>query len=356
MLKKILIGFAVVILAIHFVLPPIVLNRLNAYLAEFSPVYHIHIEDIDMNILRMAYGFDDVTIKTKENNNKFATVKNIDVSLAWTELLQGRVLTNVKVGGASIYLDFKVLNSAKRGPEGNYKAIKGEAMDVKEALFPVDVEQVSIQNSEVAFADIDDLPLEKQARITDFSATLTHITPASPGDDSRFWASGIFMKSAKLNAAGILYLKTEPMEWDIDLELRTFALDTANSIFQRYGPLTFRKGVADIFAEIKYEKGQINGYVKPFLSNVDIVGNKTDFSTFKHFLIEIVASLGELVFESGKSETISTKILLSGNKSNVTVDRKKAVAGLFRHAFRKEYTPQVEDSIHLERKLNGSRQ
>jgi hypothetical protein len=349
--KKFIVGVAVLIVILTFALPPLILSNLNRYLAHFSPGYWAHIDSLELHPWRAAYQFGGLTLKAKKDGFVIVKVENIDVSLAWREILKLKVRTDIRADGVEMFVDKHIYDLAKTGGRDdaeNFSGSKKDALKAKNKLFPVDVTRLSVHRSSFAFADKMGLPLDDQLRLTEIDATITRLLPESANQASRIWASGLFMGSAKIKVAATAYLKAQPMEWDADIELRAFDLTKSNGFLQRVGPLSFNSGRLDFFAELKSENGAIEGYAKPFLSRVDIVGNKKDFLGVKHFFVEVFAALADVIFESSKSETVSTKIPITQKPGGaIEMDRGKALAGLFRHAFQKEYTPKIEDSITL---------
>jgi len=332
--------------------PPIILSRLNKYLANFSPGFSAHIDSLELHPWRAAYRFGGLTVTAKKDNVTFVKAEDIDVSLAWRQLLRGKINTDIDVDHVEVHVDKHLYELGKSGGrdepgQGNFEASKEDAKKAKDKLFPLQVTRLQLRRSSFYFADKMGLPVEGQLRLTEIEGVVTDLIPETPDEPSHIWASGLFMGEAKIKLAATAYLGEDPKEWDLDLELRHFDLKKGNTFLKRVGPLTFNNGFLDLFAEMKSEKGKMEGYVKPFLSQIDIVGNRKDFMSVKHFFVETFSSLLELIFISTKTETISTKIPITQDASGVHADTKAALAGVFRHAFTKEYTPQIEDSVTL---------
>src|ERR1035437_10256444 len=86
--------FALLVVA-RVILPNIMLKRLNQYLENLSPLYAIHIRDLNLHIYRMAYSFGGVEGHLKNTTASFLEIKKVDVALAWREILNGRVVADV---------------------------------------------------------------------------------------------------------------------------------------------------------------------------------------------------------------------------------------------------------------------
>lgn len=91
----------------------------------------------------------------------------------------------------------------------------------------------------------------------------------------------------------------------VDGEMRGFDLTTGNHFLKSKVPLTFTKGKLDLYAEAQSTNGTIEGYIKPFLKNIDVVKTKEDFKGPKNWFYEIVTAVGKLGLRA--SDTKSDK-------------------------------------------------
>ncbi len=104
-----------------------------------------------------------------------------------------------------------------------------------------------------------------------------------------------------------------------------------------------------MFVEAKSEKGAIVGYVKPFLTNVDVIENKEQFRGAKHFLAEVGAALSNVILKKPKLKSLATKIDFKreGPQADFQVDALGAISNAVEHRLDQPIAPNIEDEVTL---------
>jgi hypothetical protein len=335
------LGIFLFLFAIRAVLPSIALSGLNKFLAGFSPVFHFQVADFDMSLIRGAYRLEGITGKLKESNKEFLNLKEVDVSMAWRELFRGKVVTDILVSG----LDFKYLKDI---PEAAKKMKKKDTEEAKEKVFPVEVERLDIKDSRITFEDYPSLkPGGEKMQVSDINGRFTNLTPQKSFPLSFFNVKAKLFGSSELKTAGHLNLLAQPPEWDFDSEVHGFDLTAMNSFLKKKLPLTFTRGKLDLYAEAKSEEGKIVGYIKPFMKNLDVVKTDEDFKGPKHWAIEVVTALGNLILRAPDVKSVATRIPFSFDKT-LNVDTGEALTKAIEHGFQQQLSPGVEDKYEIE--------
>lgn len=358
--KKVLVGvgvFAVAALIVaRLILPGVVLKNINSYLDTHSKIYWAHMDDLDLAIWRMAYKFQGIQAKLRSNNKPFVTVKSVDVSLAWRELLRGRILADIVVEEAQLFTAPDLFTAMKQvGEEGKEiekpeekraEKNKGEP-SLKEKLIPFRIDRVVIHDSKFEFAPKSNSPDEERFHFANVDARVSNITPKE-NEKILGTFKGDLQKSSKLKGVVELRKNAGGMDWDFDAEARHFDLREANPMLRKMLPLTFTRGELDLFAEAKSEQGHIVGYIKPFFKNLDVVANAENFNGPKHFLIELGTAAGNLILRRSKQKTVATKIDFSKDPpGEFKIDTKGTLANAIEHGFDQEFAEGVEDEIKL---------
>lgn len=352
-LKITLIAFVVIFIVIRMVAPAIILKQLNAHLAQFSDTYKIHIGDLDIGLFRLHYRFQDVKGTLKKNNEEFLSIDSLDVSLAWRELLFGRVLTDIDTYNAKIVITKQLFESSTWKNEETKKERLNEAKDVRETLFPVDVERATLRESTIQLTEELNIPLGDRVVLSDLDATIINLTPTDRRPVTLASADGTIQGSATLKAAAHLKMLKKPLDWDLDAAINSYELSTANSVLKRMIPLTFKKGRADIYAEVKSEEGQMRGYVKPFLKDMAIMGDNGDFTNIKHFLIELVGTIANALLKDPKTQTFATQINFSQVNGKFEIDTGEAFDKAVEHSGGDRLAPALNNTIQLNNDLNN---
>lgn len=336
-----LIIFALLI-GVRMVMQPLIHKELNKFLATFSPTLYFHIGDLDIHIIRGAYAFDGITGKVKGQKNPFIKIEKVDVSMAWREIFKGKLVTDIEVNGADFSYTKELKDAIAKMPK---KA--DEANVAKEKLFPVRIERVDLRNGAVTLDDYPSLQDNKKLQVTNIEGRLTNLTPAKKFPLSFFNLKATVLGNSVIKTAGHLNTLAKPMQWDVDGELQGFDLTTANQFLKRKVPLTFTKGKLDLYAEAKSTNGRVEGYVKPFMKNIDVIKSEEDFKGPKHWLVEIVTAVGNLVLRATDTKSVATRIPFSMDKAGMHVDSGEALSKAVEHGFQQKLSPGIEDKYEL---------
>ncbi len=340
-------GLLALLVLIRVIAPPIIHKRLNDYLAEFSPLYSIHIGDLDLAIWRMAYGLEDIELKERKTGQVFLFVQDVDVSLSWRELIRGRVLTDIDVTGARFDVDRGIVLLAKGNPETSKK----DAKDAQEALFPVSVERVRVTSSEALFRPPGTKSDTKAWRLSEIESVVSNLTPKTENEKTLFTASGTLLGSSKVKVAGEARLKKEPIEWSVDTQMNGFDLREANPILMEIAPLSFVKGQLDVYSEVRSKAGTMLGYVRPVAKNVDVMGDRRDFKEGpRQFLIELVAQFAQFVLKDNDTSTVATQIDFGTAGGELKVNTAKAIQMAIQHGFGENVEPKIDNRLELPNK------
>lgn len=338
--KRFIIPAIIVVLAIvaRMILPEYLLRKTNTFLAEFSPVYSLHLEDFDLDLWRGAYRFEGITGKLKENNDQFVRIKYVDVSIAWRELLNRRILTDIKISE----LDFHIIKDMSR-----LSPPKKEGKDIKETLFPVQVDRVQIVNSNLTFDEIPSLTENKRFELKKVNGTITNLTPTKHFTNSNFSLKANVLESSDLVVDGAVNLLKEPLAWDVDFEIKNFDLTKMNPYLKKSIPLTFTKGEMDLYAEAMSKDGITRGYIKPFLKKLEVIGKEESFSGIKHFGAEVLAALSSSILKDAKTKTVAT-ILGFDYDGELHLKTGQSLSKALEHGFSQRIKPGIDRKYQLD--------
>lgn len=340
--KKFYIPAIIITILIIFriILPSILLSEANKYLSEFSPTYYLHMKDLDISIIRGAYRFEEIIGKIKDNNKSFLTIKTVDVSIAWREIFHGRIVTDIVTEN----LDFLFLKDMTK-----LSNPKKEAKEVKDTLFPISVESVDLQRAQVVFEEYPSLDQSSRLKIENINGQINNVTPTEASQVSAFNLSGSLQGSAETVFIGELNMFRKPILWDVDIEMKNFDLSKLNPILVRKLPLTFTKGKLDLYAEAKNDNKIIKGYIKPFIKDIDVIANKEHFMGVKHFGIEILIALGNLILRNADDKTVATYADFTYDKT-LNINTSQGISKAIENGFSKKLQPGIENKYHLDKK------
>lgn len=328
-----------VLIVFRIILPSILLHQANKYLSEFSPTYYLHMKDMDISIIRGAYRFEEMTGKLKGDDKTFLSIASVDVSIAWREIFRGRIVTDIVTDN----LDFLFLKDMSK-----LSNPKEEAKDVKDTLFPVSVESVDLRRAQIVFEEYPSLDETSRLKIENINGQITNVTPTEKQQISAFNLSGSLQGGAQTVFIGELNMFKKPLKWDVDVEMKNFNLSKLNPVLIRKLPLSFTKGKLDLYAEAKNDNKSIKGYIKPFITDIDVIANKEHFKGIKHFGLEILTALGNLILRDSKNKTVATYVDFTYN-GTFNVDTAQGISKAIENGFSKTLPPGLENKYHLDK-------
>jgi hypothetical protein len=337
--KVVILVLVVALIIFRAVLPSIILSRLNNYLAEFSPVYSIHIGNLDLGLLTFSYTGHNAEAFYKKDGHRFFVVKKTRVQISFSELLHGRILTNVRVDDAKFVLT-KALFKGSKDPDAKPKETAKKA---SEKMFPLRIAYVEVHDGDFDFADFVDQDKDMRWRVTDIEAKVLNINPLPENPYTTFDLHGKFLDSSPFKLTGKAKRLETPIAWKTDFEMKDFDMVIANPMLLKDLPLTFTKGKLDLYSEVKSEHGQISGYVKPFLKNAAVLKNEK-YVSVKHFLNEILSAFANWLLQNSNGVT-ATKISFHEEGGHLKVDTGKAIQKAIENKLEKPLTPGTDDSV-----------
>jgi hypothetical protein len=182
----------VLLLVARAIAPRVILRQLNDDLATLSPVYQIRIQHLHLSFVRMFYRFEGVEGWLKKSGKTFVHADRIDVSVAWSEILRGRILTNVMVDGARVILSHELLTDTK-DPGAKPKETARSAAD---KLFPVRVSTVDLRRASIQFGDFLKEPDNDTWRVHGIQGIVSNINPTRRSPFTFFNLRGTMLQSS----------------------------------------------------------------------------------------------------------------------------------------------------------------
>ena len=335
----------ILVLAVHLLIPQLVLGRLNAYLENFSPVYKLHVNHLVLNVFRGAYRFEGVRGEIKANGQQFLDAGWIDVSIAWRELLHGRITTDIDVEETTAALTRELFDNSKDKPDDR----KQEGKALSDKLFPLRIETVNFENCTIEFAEVANLPKELRWRLSAVDGKVSNLTATRRQPFAVISATGAMMGSSTVKIAAKVDRLVEPIDWEADVEMLHFDMVKANPLLLRLVPLDFGSGNMDLYLEAVSRAGTIDGYAKPFLHNLVVLQKGQRFKNARHVLAEFTAAILNLVLRTPSKKIVAAKIPFHRPAGGtVSVDKSTFVATILQNGFNGGIQPGIEDKFNLE--------
>lgn len=343
------LGVVVFMLVVRMILPTAIKVGLNSYLKDdFSPSLSAHVSDVDLAILRGVYNLQGISAAIKEKDKEFLQIKDVKVSLPWRGIFKNDLIADVVIDKLDVTYSNQLMPAIQK-----HLVMLKEEKEKKEKEGKKDeppllkIGRLDLTHSLVRTTLFPALTREEGVVVTDLNARVTNLNPTEDAPLTPFDVQAVLLGSGKIKTEGEAKLLAEPLQWTVDSEMKNFDLTSLNKFLKKNVPLTFTRGRVDLYAEAVTEQTKIKGYIKPFVKNLDVIKSKEDFKGPKHWLIEIVSAMGNVVMKA--DETMATRVPFVFDKV-FKPESGDAISAAFEHGFQQELNRGIEHSLGFNRK------
>jgi len=308
--------------------------------------YRGHIDDIDLAIIRGAYNIDSIYLNKYDSSSQrqtpFFAAKTIDLSIEWQSLFKGSIVGELEFGQP-------MLRFTKDKVEPDQ--IKKDSTDFKKLLedfMPLKVNRFEVIGGKIQYIDeFSNPPVDVQLSNTHIVALnlrnaydSSSVLPASINGSADVY-EGTIDFAMKLNPLA------DAPTFDMNAEIKNTNLVKLNDFFQAYAKVDVNKGTFGLYTEVAAKEGFFNGYVKPILKDISIVGKEDrDDNVFRKLWEGFVGTVGQL-FENIPKEQVATKIPLKGEIKDPKANIWYTISNILQNAFIQALQPSIDHEISL---------
>jgi hypothetical protein len=346
-----LAGIFLVLAAIRLALPFALENYVNRQLNQ-SKDYSGRIGEVTVQLWRGAYRVHDIHIFKMggEIPVPFFSTAALDLSLQWSELFHGALVSKIALQGPSL--------NFISGP-GNEKTQTGKENDwgqTLESLVPFKINRLTVTNGQIHFQNLySDPPVD--IFLQDLSVLATNFT------NSRQLTSelpaGVAAHARAMGDGGLdLVIHVNPLAkipaFELTGQLTNVELVSLNSFLRAYGKFDVARGDFALFTSFAAKDGNYDGYCKVFFKDLKVFSWDRDKhkDALEIFWKGIVGTLAT-AFKNQPHDLLATKVPISGSLGKTDVHVWATVATLLRNAFIKSLVPQVDEPVKLEKIDHG---
>lgn len=335
----VILFFMVALVAGRIYLPYWVTDYVNKTLDNI-PGYTGSISDVDISLLRGAYSIDDLKILKKNGNIPvpYVDIKKTDLSIQWSALLKGEI-----VGEVILYAPTLNFATNRSGTTTQTGFETDWTVPIKE-LMPLDINFVEIHNGKVTYKNFNTIP-NVDIYINDLEAKATNIRNIDDKNaklPSSVTARGKSIGGGSLALDGHMNIIKQVPDMDIDAKLEKVNLPALNNYARAFASIDFNSGNFDLYTELKVNNGQVSGYVKPLLRNIDLIDWQNPDPNPFNILWESAVSVVLEIFSNQEKDQVATQIQLEGNIDNPQTDFWSTIGGILHNAFVKAYTNTIK--------------
>jgi len=344
-----LLILATLLLALHLALPYLLRDYLNDKLADMGD-YRGQIDDVDLAWWRGAYRLDELLIVRKDQQMPvpFVQIASIDIALSWEALWQRAIV-------AEVTLVRPELNFVDGGASGDDSQHGGgtDWREQLEKLVPITINELRLVDGRVRLRNFESRPPVK-VDISDVQASFHNLTNVS-GDDgtrvARFEGTGLLLGHAPVEAQAAFDPFKDFYDFDMRLRARDIDLPSLNDLAGAYGKFDFKAGHGDLVIEASAEKGQLDGYIKPLLRDVEVFDWEQDVADADKGILrsawEALVATGETLLKNQRRDQFATRVPLSGSLQDTKTSPLQAFFAILRNGFVQAFDPRFEGSSEL---------
>ncbi len=135
--------------------------------------------------------------------------------------------------------------------------------------------------------------------------------------------------------------------FDMNTEAKNIELVRLNEFFQAYAKVDVNKGTFGLYAEAAAKGGKFDGYVKPIIKDLDVLGKEDRKDNILHKLWEgIIGTIAD-VFTNQPKDQFATKIPFKGEVKNLDPNIWYAVGAIIKNAFIHALAPAIDNEINI---------
>lgn len=342
-----LITTLIILIACRLYLPYWTTDYVNKTLQEI-PNYSGHISGVDICLLKGEYRINNAKIYKKgyENDPLFAAPA-IDLSVQWGALKNGKIRGEIDVYQPEVNI---IMVDADGANQGSQTGVDVDWTEPIKELMPLEINRFEIYEGKLSYKDpaqdpaIDIFANELHIVATNFSnaSDMEHPLPSTITASGSSIGGGKMYMTTRINP-----LKKIP-DLDYEFKFEGVNLSALNDFTDAYAALDFEDGTIDLFSEMAIKDGNIDGYFKPVLNNIDLINFREDIRNPLKLIWESFAALVLEVFENQGLDQFATKVPMVGNLNNPNTKIWPTLLGILQNAFVDAFTKKVDDSIDFD--------
>ncbi|MES2605258.1 MAG: DUF748 domain-containing protein [Pseudomonadota bacterium] len=314
-----------------------------------SPQYAGQVGDIDLMVLLGAYNIENVEIIKTEGDVPVPlfAAREVKFSLVWRALLNGAAVGEAELFDPQINIVDSNDESKKQTGEG------GQWLSIIEDLFPFRIDRAIIHNGELHFSNFDSEP-KMDIFLTQMEAEALNLASRRALTDSpiaQVKMAAKAMEVSDLTLGAAFDPSTEKPTFDVNARLLQLPILQLDNFIRTYAPFDVEGGTLDVATELAARDGQLNGYVKPIIYNLNVFDWQEDIREDKDNPLRalwegLVGGVAQLL-ENQPRDQLASYIPLEGDVSNPDTNVFVAVAGILKNAFVEAYRANLDNTVSL---------
>lgn len=346
---KILLGVAVLLMLLRIAAPFAIEKGVN-YALSTTPGLSGHIGDVDIALYRGAYQIQDIALYLKdgEQQQPLLNIKQVDISVLWSALLNGSVVAKMRFLQPEIYYadDTSQVETINDDAQNEQTWI-----DLANRLVPFAIDRIDIEEGRVIFVSIDQ---QRRAETTleSINGQINNLTNSKDYSGtlvSNTQLSALIEGVCPLTLAGSYDPYASKPTFTLDVEMQRLPVKQIDGLIRSYAPFDLEAGEIDFAMEFIAEQGKVDGYLKAGIYDVTVFDWHEDVvedggNPFEWLFEGLTAAIAT-VFENGDKNLIATRVPLQGKINNIETPLWPTISSIIKNAFVKALDIKVDKVV-----------
>lgn len=345
-MKKLVISLLVIVfllVGLRIYLPFWVKGYVNRVLDDVEG-YDGSIESVNMHLYRGAYQIEGLEmVKTgKDIPVPFLDIPLIDLSVQWPALFDGKIVGEINLTDAVVNFAADTTDT-QTGTEADW------TKPIKE-LMPLRINRFTVTNGEVTYKDFSSQPqVDLKLDSLQLEATNLRNTESEPDTlPSNIHLDAVSIGGGILTVTCNANLMKQIPDFDLSAEFEGVYMPDLNDFTKAYANLDFENGVFNLYTEMAASDGQLEGYVRPVMTHLEVFDLSENSDQPLQALWEGIAGFFTSVIQNHPRDQFATQVPFSGNLNNPDTEIWPAIGGIFRNAFIEAFSKDVENSVSFD--------
>ena len=349
---KILLLIAVLLIIARILLPYFLEKYVNKTLNDI-PGYKGQVEDIDVALYRGAYVIEGLKL-AKESASFDSPLLNFpksDISIEWKSLFKGRIVSEIVLHSPEVNYIFE--HQKKNGSEE--KPDVNDWTNALTDLVPIKINHLEAHDGKLNFVQFSADP-NIDLVMKNIFLTATNLQNVKRADDvlpSTVNATAISFGEGKASLNGRINLMKKIPDMDMEFSLEKANVTALNEMSLKAVGVDFASGTFELFAEVAIADGYLKGYLKPMFINTKLIGEED--KGFFEKIWEGFVGVFKFLFKNQGTDTLATKVPLEGDLNNVDTGVFSTVLNIFKNAWIKAFTTDVDEDINYKEAVEESK-
>lgn len=307
------------------------------FLAKPSPRLNgdLHVQHLTLPTLRPLTGQYNVQLR----QGAFDMTGHIDYAAPKTVIdVHDFVLDGAKVDYVhSEQTKEKETRRAQKGAENVKEAHKDPSLVLK-------VAHGKVQHSDIGFINKAVSP-DYRVFMSDMNLDIENFSNRPEEGMGSMKLTGKFMGSGPTVVTGAFRAEKPNPDFDVKVRIVKTEVTSLNKLLEAYGQLNAKHGTFAFFSDMTVKNNRIDGYVKPFLKDVEVYDPEkdTDKKTMKKLYEAVVNGVLDL-FKNTGTDQVATATDVSGPVETPKASTWQILEKLVQNAFFKAILPGFEGS------------